>query len=961
MGILSSIFPDRNERELRKVRKIADKVVALEDKFKAMTDEELAACTEKYKKRYAEGETLDQLLPEAFATVREASTRVLGLRHFYVQIMGGIVLHEERIAEMRTGEAKTLVATLPAYLNALTGEGMQIVTVNEYLAQYHCDWMGKVFRFLGLTVGVNLHSMKPAQKKEAYECDILYTTNSELGFDYLRDNLATSAKRRVQRKLAFAIVDEVDSILIDEARTPLIISGRGMSDIQPYITAMEFVRKLKEPEYVCEKCGHTFGEGRISERTKTVTCPKCGGECDNLGDFEYGEKQKTVYLNDRGEEKAEKEYHIDDLSDYENQQIKHYIDNALRARFVMKKEKDYIVVDDEVIIVDEFTGRQMIGRRFSNGLHQAIEAKEGVTIRPEDKTVASITYQNFFRLYRKLSGMTGTAKTEEAEFDKIYDLDVVEIPTNKPVIRKDEEDALFLTRAAKLKAIVNDIADCYERKQPVLVGTVSVEKSEELSALLKKRKIPHNVLNAKNHAAEAEIIAQAGKLGAVTIATNMAGRGTDIMLGGNAEFLARAVIEKNYTHEVVEVAVGHAPTDDATVLSARKRYLECYKDFKAETDAEKQKAVALGGLRVIGTERHESRRIDNQLRGRSGRQGDPGSSKFYLSFEDDLFRFYANDFINTLIEKIKEKVGEDDEEPVAHKLMTNAIESCQRRVEDRNFSIRKNTLNYDDVLNKQREIIYKQRNIVLDELDVHEQIKAMIGAVVERICKEFVDVRRDYADWDYDEFNKRLCDYVFPDTDKVIDAEFVSGFNTEESLIAELTRRAIETYESRKDECVAIYKENGLNIDFDAIERKNMLAEVDRKWMDQMTAMEELRQGISLLSYGQRDPLITYRKEGFEMFDSMVERLQDDLVMKLTHIDKDIVKHDAERQRVIAEEAIKLKMQQEQVGGFGGAVKPKAEKPKVETVRKQKEPGRNDRCPCGSGEKYKNCCGKFKS
>ena len=955
MGILSSIFPDRNERELRKVRKIADKVVALEDKFKAMTDEELAACTEKYKKRYAEGETLDSLLPEAFATVREASTRVLGLRHFYVQIMGGVVLHEGRIAEMRTGEGKTLVATLPAYLNALTGEGMQIVTVNEYLAQYHCDWMGKVFRFLGLTVGVNLHSMKPAQKKAAYACDILYTTNNELGFDYLRDNMAIVAEGRVQRKLAFAIVDEVDSILIDEARTPLIITRMGKSDAEPYEKADRFVKTLTAPHYVCPKCEHEFDDGRVSERTKQIECPECGAICDNTGDYEIGEKEKTVYLNENGADKAEKFYGIDDLSDYENQKIKHYIDNALKAHVVMHRESNYIVVDDEVIIVDEFTGRQMIGRRFSNGLHQAIEAKEHVRIRAEDQTVASITFQNFFRLYRKLSGMTGTAKTEEAEFEKIYDLDVVEIPTNKPVIRKDEEDALFKTRKGKLRAIVDDIAGCYERRQPVLVGTVSVEKSEELSALLKQRKIPHNVLNAKNHAAEAYVIAQAGKLGAVTIATNMAGRGTDIMLGGNAEFLARERLAKDYVHEVVEAAIGHAPTDDKEILNARSKYREYYASFKKDTDAEKEKVVALGGLRIIGTERHESRRIDNQLRGRSGRQGDPGSSKFYLSMEDDLLRIFGGDMLRNTVAKLP--IGEDDE--ISAKPLSKLIEHAQARVEDRNFSTRKNVLNYDEVLNKQREIIYKQRNIVLDDLIVHDQILAMMEDVVESICRANVDLRRDYADWDYAEFNRELEEKVLPDGTGLIDMPFVEKFNTVESFTAEVVRVAKEKYEQHKAELSAKIKEvKGRDCDFDEVERTWLLRCVDNAWTEHLSAMEELRQGISLLSYGQRDPVLTYRKEGFEMFDRMIEEIRENVVKVLTHLTVDVRIVSRAQQ---AEQAAGRTQTSHADGSAMGGGKQTPKKPKVETVRKEKKIGRNDRCWCGSGKKYKECHGKYNS
>ncbi len=953
MSIFSKIFPDRNERELRRLRKIADKVVALEDKFKAMSDEQLAACTAEYKKRYAEGESLDSLLPEAFATVREASTRVIGLRHFYVQIIGGIVLHEGRIAEMRTGEGKTLVATLPAYLNALTGEGMQIVTVNEYLAQYHCDWMGKVFRFLGLTVRVNLQKMKADEKRAAYNCDILYTTNNELGFDYLRDNMAIVASRRVQRKLAFAIVDEVDSILIDEARTPLIISGRGEKNDEPYIAADNFVKTLKPPHYKCEHCGYEFSDGRVSERTKLVECPKCGKPCDNDGDYEYGEKEKSIYLNENGAEKAEPIF--GDLSDFENRGKKHYIDNALKARYVMQRERDYIVVDGEVIIVDENPGRQMGGRRYSNGLHQAIEAKEGVQIRAEDKTLASITFQNFFRLYRKLSGMTGTAKTEEAEFEKIYDLDVVVIPTNKPVIRKDEEDSVFKTRAAKLNAIVNDIENCYRRKQPVLVGTVSVEKSEELSKMLKTRKIPHVVLNAKHHEAEAEIVAQAGKLGAVTIATNMAGRGTDIMLGGNAEFLAKEALKrKGFGHDVIEAAVGHAATDNEDILKARKLYGEYYNGYKKETDAEKEQVIALGGLRVIGSERHESRRIDNQLRGRSGRQGDPGSSKFYLSLQDDLLRLFGGDMLHNLMDRLP--VADDEE--LSFKMLSKQIASAQARVEDRNFSIRKHVLNYDDVLNKQREIIYKQRNIVLDDLVVHDQILAMIKEVVARICNEFVDLRRDYADWDYPAFNKELETRVLKPGSGLVDMEFVSKFNTVEAFVDEVSRVACEQYEEHKKELIAKINEiNAKPIDFDEVERARLLRSVDRAWTEHISNMEELRQGISLLSYGQRDPVMVYRKEGFDMFDRMVEEIQDTVVQQLTHLQVEArIVTRAEQDARQAAAKTQGQASHDSMGGYGGKAVKQPQKP--QTVHKQKEPGRNDPCPCGSGKKYKNCCGK---
>ena len=944
MGILSALFPNKDARELKKLKKTADKVVALEPKFQAMSDEELVACTQSYKDRYAAGEKLDDLLPEAFATVREASWRVLGMKHFYVQIIGGIVLHQGRIAELKTGEGKTLVATLPAYLNALTGDGMHIVTVNEYLAKYHCDWMGKVFRFLGLTVGCNLHSMKRDEKRKAYACDIMYTTNSELGFDYLRDNMVRSAKDRVQRPLAFAIVDEVDSILIDEARTPLIISGRGQTSSEPYIKADKFVRTLEPGKYVCPACGEVQSEEWIEKCGKTVYCSKCGEVCEHSGDYETGEKNKTVYLNENGSAKAEAFYGIEDLSDFVNQQTKHYIDNALRAHVTMKREVNYIVVDGEVIIVDEFTGRQMIGRRFSNGLHQAIEAKEKVQIKAEDKTLASITYQNFFRLYKKLSGMTGTAKTEENEFETIYQLDVVVIPTNKPMIRKDEPDKLYVTHRAKLNAIAEDIIACHDRKQPVLVGTISVERSEELSKLLKARKVDHVVLNAKNHALEAEIVAQAGKLGAVTIATNMAGRGTDIMLGGNPDFLAKKKLDSlGYPHDVTEMATSHAHTDDEEILKARAEYKKYYDLFKQDTDKEKEEVIALGGLRIIGTERHESRRIDNQLRGRSGRQGDPGSSVFYISADDDLLRVFGGDLFRNAITRLS---GGDESLVIESKLITKQVEHAQAKVEDRNFSIRKHVLSYDDVLNKQREIIYEQRRIVLDELDVHEQIKAMIGEVVARVCDPYLMSKADYTQWDYDAFNKELESAVLPKGTELVSVEFVEQHDNREDFIAAVTKTAEDIFEQR----TAKFKEDGVPVD--VLERDVLLRCVDNRWTEHISAMEELRQGISLVAYGQRDPVLVYRQEGFDMFDEMVENIQNDVV-------KIIMKIEVTKREESVQKAPEMQTTErhDSVALLGGGQK-KQVKPKVETVHKEKQPRPNDPCPCGSGKKYKNCCGR---
>ena len=950
MGILSVLFPSKDARELKKLKKIADKVVALEPKFQAMSDEELAACTQAYKDRYAAGEKLDDLLPEAFATVREASYRVLGMKHFYVQIIGGIVLHQGRIAEMKTGEGKTLVATLPAYLNALTGNGMHIVTVNEYLAKYHCDWMGKVFRFLGLTVSCNMRAMNKAQKREAYNCDVMYTTNSELGFDYLRDNMVRNAKDRVQRELTFAIVDEVDSILIDEARTPLIISGRGQTSSEPYIKADKFVRTLEPGKYTCPSCGEEQSEEWIEKCGKTVYCSKCGAVCEHTGDYERGEKNNTVYLNENGAAKAEAFYGIEDLSDFVNQQTKHYIDNALRAHVTMKREVNYIVVDGEVIIVDEFTGRQMIGRRFSNGLHQAIEAKEHVQIKAEDKTLASITYQNFFRLYKKLSGMTGTAKTEENEFETIYKLDVVVIPTNKPMIRVDEPDKLYVTHKAKLAAIAEDIKACYERKQPVLVGTVSVERSEELSALLKSKKIPHVVLNAKYHEKEAEIVAQAGKLGAVTIATNMAGRGTDIMLGGNADFLAKNKLGKlGYSHDLIEQATSHAHTTDEEVLAARAEYKKYYELFKKDTDAEKEEVVRLGGLRIIGTERHESRRIDNQLRGRSGRQGDPGSSAFYISGDDDIVRIFGGDMFRTLLVKLS---GGDENMVLESKMLTKQVENAQARVEDRNFSIRKHVLSYDDVLNKQREIIYEQRRIVLDEMDVHEQIRAMIREVVTRVCDPYLNSKADYSQWDYEAFNRELEAAILPRGSELISPEFVESHDDRDSFIDAVTAEAERIFDERTDNF------NKMGVRTDQLERDVLLRAVDSRWTEHISAMEELRQGISLVAYGQRDPVLVYRKEGFDMFDEMVENIQSDVVKMIMKIEITVHKTDEAQSKTVLkpEKEMQITERHDSVSALGGQKKPA--KPKVETVRKEKQPGPNEPCPCGSGKKYKNCCGR---
>lgn len=931
MGLLQSLFPSHNERELKKLGKIADKIEALEPQYAAMTDEQLQACTQQFRDRVAAGESLDDLLPEAFAVVREAGKRVLNMRHFRVQLIGGIVLHQGRIAEMRTGEGKTLVATLPAYLNALTGKGTHIVTVNDYLARRDAEWMGKIFRFLGMTVGVNVAQMTREQKQAAYACDILYSTNNELGFDYLRDNMAKKKEMRVQRELSFAIVDEVDSILIDEARTPLIISGRGQKSSDGYLLANRFVKTLRANRYVCPECGRAVTDPNVvaSGDKEVVLCPHCNCPCENDSDIEISEKDKTVFLNERGAEKAEAYFKIDNLADYENQQLKHYIDNALKANYIMKREKDYLVVDNEVIIVDEFTGRKMIGRRYSGGLHQAIEAKENVPVRSEDKTLATITFQNFFRLYRKISGMTGTAKTEENEFGSIYRLDVVVIPTNKPIMRKDEQDKLYVTMQAKYKAILQDIVDCYSRRQPVLVGTVSVDKSEELSKMLKQRKIPHQVLNAKNHALEAEIVAQAGKVGAVTIATNMAGRGTDILLGGNPEFLAKQKLDREgYPHDIIEAATSFAATDDESILRAKEEYRKYYDLFAAECAQEKEKVVALGGLRIIGTERHESRRIDNQLRGRSGRQGDPGSSVFYLSMEDDIMRLFGGEQMMA----IAQRFALDPDEPIQAKIITRQIESAQARVEDRNFSIRKHVLGYDDVMNHQREIIYSQRKLVLDELRVHEQILAMMRAVIERIVPKYVDYKEDHRNWDYEQFNRELEDCVLATDSNFVNPELVEDNPSLPDLVEAIYKEAARQYEEK---CEYVTKEFG--VDFEMFERDCMLYNVDTKWMDHIDAMSELKQGIGLVAYAQRDPVMVYKKEGFDMFDDMIEQIQYDTVRVL-------VKSRFERKTETASK------EQENL---------RTNEPTSATVKRSgKKIGRNDPCPCGSGKKYKHCCGR---
>lgn len=886
------LFKGENYRHVKKLKKTADKIELLADSYAQLTNEQLQAKTEEFKKRIADGEKLESVLPEAYATVREAATRVLGMRHFYVQLLGGIALHQGRIAEMATGEGKTLVATLPAYLNALTGKGVHVVTVNDYLATRDAYWMGKLYKFLGLSVGIVVPQMKVEDKRAAYNADITYCTNNELGFDFLRDNMVVRKKDKVQRELNFAIIDEVDSILIDEARTPLIISGRGGKSSDMYKMANSFARTLHEGD-----------------------------------DFTIDEKEKAVSLTDDGITKAEKFFKVSNLSDIENTELYHHIQQALKAHNMMKRDRDYIVSDGEVLIVDEFTGRVMVGRRYSEGLHQAIEAKEGVPIRSENKTLATITFQNFFRMYSKLSGMTGTAKTEEDEFKGIYSLDVVTVPPNKPSMRVDEHDQIYTTVSGKMKAIIADIEKCFESGQPVLVGTVSVEKSEELSKQLRRLGINHNVLNAKMHKKEAEIIAQAGRYKAVTIATNMAGRGTDIQLGGNPEYQAKQKLEKDgYDPETIEAAASILPSDDEKVLKAREEYNRHYEAFKKICEEEKEKVIALGGLRIIGTERHESRRIDNQLRGRAGRQGDKGSTVFYISMEDDVARIFGGD----KMKQIAELFRMDEDEAISSGLVTKQIERAQLMVESRNFSIRKQVLSYDDVMNAQREIIYKERGKVLDGLDVHDQILDMIDSLAEHVIETHADYKQDYKTWDYEAFNNALEQKMIPKGSNVITEKLASHYDVYKMKDAVL-KIALKNYEDK----IAKAKEQG--IDWGEIERIILLKTVDAKWMDHIDQMDALRRGIGLRALGQRDPVLSYRQEGWNMFDDMIERIHGETASILLKIE------------VVKNESGKEQMSVNQAAQKGAA---KATEPKKAEV------GRNDPCPCGSGKKYKNCCGK---
>ena len=877
-------------------RQIVDKVNAQESRFAAMSDDELRGMTDIFRDRLRNNyETLNDILPEAFAVVREAGKRVLEMRHFDVQIMGGACLHQGRIAEMRTGEGKTLVATLPAYLNALEGKGVHIVTVNDYLAKRDAEWMGKIHRFLGLTVGVAVSGMDNKEKRAAYACDITYATNNELGFDYLRDNMVTRARDKVQRELNFAIIDEVDSILIDEARTPLIISGRGGKSSEMYVQAQAFARTLKPDDYEIE------------------------------------EKKKAINLSESGITKAEKFFNVENLADLDNTELNHYINNALRANFIMKRDQDYIVDKNEVLIVDEFTGRVMVGRRYSEGLHQAIEAKEHVRIQSENKTMATITFQNFFRLYPKLSGMTGTAKTEETEFKGIYNLDVVTIPTNKPNARIDENDVIYKTVKAKLDAVVADITDCYMRGQPVLVGTTTVEKSEHLSTMLRHNKIPHSVLNAKNHEREAEIIAQAGKKGSVTIATNMAGRGTDILLGGNPEYLALQRMRKEgMPEEEVSAAVSYYNTDDEAVLHARAVFRQYYDEFKKETDKNKAEVIAVGGLRIIGTERHESRRIDNQLRGRAGRQGDIGSTIFYLSMEDDVLRLFGGE----RMQAIANAFGTDDNTPLSMGLLSKAIENAQRSIEGRNYDIRKQVLEYDNVMNQQRTIIYSERNKVLYGENIHNEILAIMKDEVSVIVDDYTDPHKDWPEWDYEELNKEIERKLLPG-----DPEFLTRDRLEKWTLSEIKDQIYNAMMAYYDAKIDSAKQLGL--DFSEVERVILLRAVDFRWMDHIDQMDFLRRGIGLKAYGNQDPVIAYKKEGFDLFERMNANIQSDTVSMLMHVN-------IEKAPSREEKKVDLVMS----GGSEGAKSPR----QAQAV--SKKIGRNDPCPCGSGKKYKNCCGK---
>ena len=910
MGLIQKIFGTYSQRELKSIYPIADKIEALEDEYRQLTDEQLQAKTPEFKQRLQQGETLDDILPEAFAAVREAADRVLGLRPYRVQLIGGIVLHQGRIAEMKTGEGKTLVATLPAYLNALSGNGVHIVTVNDYLAKRDSEWMGKVHRFMGLTVGLIIHDLTKEERQAAYAADITYGTNNEMGFDYLRDNMAIYKNEQVQRGHSFAIVDEVDSILIDEARTPLIISGMGEKSTQLYDMAEAFSCRLKK--YVVAETDDKAAEDESLD-----------------ADYIVDEKARTATLTARGIAKAEEFFHLENLSDPENSTIAHHINQAIKAHGTMKRDVDYVVKDGEIIIVDEFTGRLMFGRRYSDGLHQAIEAKEHVSVQRESKTLATITFQNYFRLYSKLSGMTGTAMTEEEEFATIYKLDIVEIPTNRPVVRIDNEDAVYKTEQGKYRAVIRQVKECHEKGQPVLVGTVSIEKNELLSRMLTKEGIRHNLLNAKNHEKEAEIVAQAGQFGAVTVATNMAGRGTDIMLGGNAEYMATNDLRKaGYTDEVIADATGYAETDNSEILEARQMFADKLRQHKEEISGEADRVRQAGGLFIIGTERHDSRRIDNQLRGRAGRQGDPGETRFYISLEDDLMRLFGGERVQAAMERMKI----DEDMPIESKMLTRSIQQAQTTVESRNFQARKSVLEYDDVMNKQREIIYGQRRQVLEGMDVKDVIMNMMNTSITHLVQNAFSGVHHLDMTSCQELLRQVEGLYFPKYAVRFTQEQLDTMDAQ-AVIDAFTQAAAYYYQQKEDEFTPpVMRE---------VERVVLLRVVDEYWMEHIDAMSDLRQGIRLRAYAQTDPIIAYKKESLEMFEEMIAAIQDETVRRLysVRLQKN---EEVKRQRV-------ANATSESVGGDGTVKK---------QPRKVKKIGRNEPCPCGSGKKYKNCCGR---
>ena len=952
MGLINFMFNSDSRKSLRKIDKIAGEVEALESKYAPMTDAELRAQTDVLKGRLANGETLDDILTDAFAVVREAAWRVLKLKHYHVQIIGGIALHQGRIAEMKTGEGKTLVATLPSYLNALTGKGVHIVTVNDYLARRDADWMGKVHRFLGLSVGVVVPGMDDAAKQQAYNCDITYATNNELGFDYLRDNLKSDLKRMVQRGLEFAIVDEVDSILIDEARTPLIISGKGDKSSELYERVDRFVRTLKggfEDDGV--KAEEDVDKKKKKREEEEEESESKYGDYDDIakgdkyGDWDYviDRKERTVQITEKGAARAEQFFNIENLGDIDNAPLNHHIQQALKAHKLFHRDEDYIVNDGEVIIVDEFTGRLMIGRRYSDGLHQAIEAKEGVSVRNENKTYATITFQNFFRLYKKLSGMTGTAKTEEGEFRTIYSLDVLEIPTNKPVIRKDMPDAVYSTADGKKRALLKEIEARHASGQPILIGTATVEKSEEIARMLRKNGIKHNILNAKNHEREAEIVAQAGRLGAVTIATNMAGRGTDILLGGNPEYLAKKRMrEEGVEHDMIELATSYAELQGEEEQQRQKYravYDALYNEYKAETDKEKEEVIKAGGLCILGTERHESRRIDNQLRGRSGRQGDPGVSVFFISLEDDLIKRFGGE----RMKKIYDAFNTDEDTCLQSKMLSHGIENAQRAIEGRNFGIRKNILQYDDVMNKQREVIYAERMKVLKGENVHDQVVKYIPDFVHKVVSEAVNIDEMPEKWDVRALNRALDNRLLPEGMNFVTQEKLNRWEVDEA-IEKITKATEKAYEEKIAEVKA-----DLGIDYADIERRFLLMNVDRNWIDQIDAMDQLRKGIGLRAYGNVDPVISYKQEGYQMFDEMIERIQSNTIAMLLKVRIEV---NRPMVRPIEEPKPAVDTAQLQTNAAESTAAPHT------APKAAKTPGRNDPCPCGSGKKYKNCCGK---